>query len=226
MFSKVMALPSAEGQSWRLQVMEELVQLWKVKKRKVQEVFAGSGRGGHGIFTAPELHGVLKKLGLVLSTQKAHELHRLIDKNNSGGVSMDDLIAWVHGAPHESSLQAFRETIGQLIQLHLGSTENGFLFFRKKLGFKGLQLTAAQFAAGVRYLLEWDRNAAVWADEDLAAHFNKAGGRNDLLTYANFMRYLWYFTPNGGQTAETELPRPVKFLAMSRLEIANGMPVM
>eukprot|EP01052_Picozoa_sp_SAG31_P036523 SAG31_NODE_4574_length_3124_cov_3.152397_3_plen_304_part_00 len=216
-----MALPSADGQSWRLQILEDLAQLWKTKRRQVQEVFADSGRNGNGIFTPSELHAVLKKLGLVLSTAKAHELHSVIDKNQSGGVSMDDVIAWVHGAPHDGNMQSFRDAIVRLVQLHLGSAENAFLYIQKKVGVNGLRLTAAQFEAGLRCLLNWDRDAEHWRAEDLPLHFSKAGGRDDLLSYQNFLKY---FNPPGAPTFEKgPLPRSVEFLASNKLEISNRL---
>ena len=111
--------------------------------------------------------------------QTTHSDSPVFVQNNSGGISLDDIIAWVHGAPHNSEMQAFRGKTGALMVLHLGSVENGWLYFQKKVGAKGLKLlTCEQFDRGLRCLLELSPDHHVWAaDTDLVEHFNKAGAR-------------------------------------------------
>ena len=132
----------------------------------------------------------MNRLGIALSKRNCDPALR-IDVNCTGGIKMEDVVGWATGSFVEGPLSDRAHAV-ELVQLHLGSAENFFVWIQKKLKLKSeMSIRKEDFARGIEALFKFSPQKQAQAtleqyEEDLrqtvAEMFAKAGGRNGILS--------------------------------------------
>lgn len=226
-FARYIAEPTEK--SWQMHAMEQVRDILKNKRALMRNVFTTIDRSGTGVLSSNEFREAMNRLGLALSKRNCDTLHRRIDVNCSGGITMEDVIGWATGSFVEGPLSD-RAHVIELAQLHLGSAENFFVWIQKKFKLKSeMYVKAKDFARGIKALYQFSPVKHAQAklerydtdlEEAICEMFAKAGGRDGVLTFANFLEY---YTEEGHRTVETTLPPVVTFLSQHRKEMNNEL---
>ena len=220
-FAKVLAAPTEE--SWQMSTMEDVGYILRTNRGSLKSVFDDIDQSGTGVLSMDEFREAMNRLGLALSRKRCDSLHRRIDVNSTGGIKLEDLIGWASGSFVEGPLSD-RTQVMELTKLHLGSAENLWLWIQKKFKLQPeMSMNRQNFARGIKALrgfLPGKRREEdeAYLEEALREMFAKAGGRNGIVTFTDFLEY---FTPAGETTFEATLPVVVEFLSVHRTGISN-----